>query len=254
MDSGARVKVSLFITCMADQLVPAVGLSTVRLLQQQGCEVAFPALQTCCGQPAWNSGHAHEARRVGSTLLDAFADAQYVVAPSGSCAGMVRQHFEAMFADAPRQAAAARELAAKIHDFSQFMVNVLGVRSLPGSFPHRVTFHPSCHGMRLLGMREEPVTLLRAIPDLQLVPLPLAEDCCGFGGTFSIKLASLATKIVDEKIDHVVSTGAHYLVGTDLGCILNIAGRMQRRGLDIEALHLAELLDRAVQAGEGAHA
>jgi L-lactate dehydrogenase complex protein LldE len=162
---------------------------------------------------------------------------------------MIRHHFPELFADT-ELAAGAKALAARVYEFSQFMVNVLGVRQLPASFPHRVTYHPSCHGMRLLGARHEPLSLLRAIPDLELVPLPDAETCCGFGGTFCIKLPELSSAIADEKASNVERTQARYLVSTDLGCLSNIASRMQRRGMQVESLHLAELVERALERGE----
>jgi len=234
--------VSLFVTCLADQLFPEVGLSTLRLLEKLGCTVDFPEAQLCCGQPAFNSGHVPEARRVARGLLGAFADSEYVVTPSGSCASMLRHYYAELFASEPELAEAARALAAKTYELSQFIVGVLGARDVGATFPHRVTYHASCHGSRLLGVKEEPLELLRHVRGLELVPLPRCEDCCGFGGVFSIKLAALSSAMVDEKIEHVLETGANVLVGTDMGCLMNIRGRLERRGQPVRVLHLAELL------------
>lgn len=242
------MKVALFATCVVDQLYPAVAHSVSQVLKRFGCEVTLPSAQVCCGQPALNSGYFADAQRVAAGLLHAFDDADYVVSPSGSCAAMVRHHYAQLFKDDPAQLAAAERLSGKLHEFSQFMVNVLRVERLDGSFPHAVTFHPSCHGARLLGVRQEPLSLLRAVPDLSLRPLPQADDCCGFGGTFAVKLPEISLAIADEKLRHVSETGARYLVGTDMGCLMHLSGRMQRRGIDVEALHLAQLVERALGA------
>jgi len=247
------VRVSLFSTCLGDHLYPEVAMSVVRVLRRQGCDVDHPAGQTCCGQPAWNSGYPAEARKVATQLVRAFADSEHVVSPSGSCCGMIRHCYEALFEDDPGLRREAESLASRVYEFSQFMIQVLGVGRLTETFPHRVTYHPSCHGARLLGIKDEPLALLAAIGDLELVPLPRAEDCCGFGGTFAVKLAPISIAIVDEKIAHVRETDAHYLVGTDLGCLMNIAGRMQVLGVRVEAVHIAELVDRAL-ANDAGHA
>lgn len=242
------MKVALFATCVVDQMYPEVAHSAARVLRHLGCEVSFPASQVCCGQPAYNSGYVPEARQVAESLLAAFEDADYVVSPSGSCAAMVRHHYGALFADDATRREAAARLSGKLYEFSQFLVNVLGVEQLDGSFPHAVTFHPSCHGARLLGVRQEPLALLRAVPGLTLRPLPCADDCCGFGGTFAVKLPELSAAIADEKLRHVSETGAPYLVGTDVGCLMHLSGRMQRRGVKVEALHIAQLVERALGA------
>ena len=246
------MKVTLFASCVADQLYPEVVHSVRRVLRHYGCQVSFPPAQVCCGQPALNSGYFAEATRVAGLLLDALADSDYVVAPSGSCAAMIHHHYASLFESDPRRREAAARLSSTVYEFSQFMVRVLGVERVQGSFPHAVTFHPSCHAARLLGVREEPLSLLRAVPGVELRPLPHAEDCCGFGGTFALKLPEISAAIADEKLRHVSSTGARYLVGTDLGCLMHLAGRMQRCGIGVEALHIAQLLDRALStSGEG---
>jgi len=244
------MRVALFVTCLVDQLHPEVGVSMVRLLRRLGCTVEFPRDQTCCGQPPFNSGFRGESRRIARTWLDAFADADCIVTPSGSCGGMVRHGYPELFADQPDLAAQARRLAARTHELSQFLVHVLRVTDLGARFPHRVTYHPSCHGTRLLGVQDEPLRLLRAVAGLELVPLPRAEDCCGFGGLFSVKLPDLSGAMVGEKVDHIAATNAEYLVGTDMGCLMNITGHLRQRGVPVQALHLAELLEQA-GAGSG---
>ncbi len=243
------MKVSFFSTCLGDQLYPEVAMSAVRVLERLGCEVDLPAAQVCCGQPALNSGYQDEARTVARRLIETFADAEHVVAPSGSCSGMIRHYFPQLFKHDAGLLREAESFASRVFELSQFLVRVLGIHQLDGSFPHKVTYHPSCHGARLLGIREEPLILLRAIRDLELVPLPKADDCCGFGGTFAIKLASISAAIVDEKVAHISETNAHYVVGTDLGCLMNITGRMQVKGLPVQGVHMAELLDRAMSKG-----
>jgi L-lactate dehydrogenase complex protein LldE len=243
------VKVALFATCLVDQMSPAVAESAARVLRRHGCEVSFPPGQVCCGQPAFNSGYFEDARRVAASLLTALEGVDYVVTPSGSCAAMIHHNYARLFEGDESRLAAAQRLAERSYEFSQFMINVLEVERLDGSFPHAVTFHPSCHGARLLGARQEPLALLRAVPDLELRPLEQADDCCGFGGTFSIKLPAISAAIADEKLRHVTDTGARYVVGTDLGCLMHLSGRMRRRGVAVEALHIAQLIDRAQTSG-----
>lgn len=236
------MKVSLFVTCLVDQFFPNVGASTVRLLRRFGCTVDFPADQTCCGQPAFNSGYVKAARDAAINHLRAFADSEYIVAPSGSCAGMVHHYYDELFADDPERRSAAAVLTARTYEFSQFMVNVLGMEDVGARFPHRVTYHPGCHGMRLLGATDEPLRLLRSVRGIELLELAKADDCCGFGGTFAVKLPELSGAMAGEKCDHIVESGAEYVVCGDVGCLMNIGGVLKRRGLDIKTIHLAELL------------
>lgn len=244
------LKVALFITCLVDNFFPDVGEAMARILAAHGVHMEFPEGQTCCGQPAFNSGYADEAREVAKNLLDAFADADYVVSPSGSCVGMIHHCYAELFADDPALAWRAHELAKKTYEFSQFLVNVLGVEDLGAQFPYRVTYHPSCHGSRLLGVRDEPLRLLRRVRDLQLVDLPGASDCCGFGGTFAVKMHEVSTAMVDEKVEHVLETGAEVLVGTDMGCLMNIGGRLRHQGKPVRVLHLAQLLYEGMRIGK----
>jgi len=236
------MRVALFITCVADQLFPAVGVATVRLLRRLGCEVSFPQAQACCGQPAFNSGYTADARAAASALLDAFADADFVVSPSGSCVGMVHHNYPELFADDAPRLRDAQRFIGKSYELSQFIVNVLGVTDVGAEFRGKVTYHASCHAARLLGAREEPLALLRAVRGLELVPLARCEDCCGFGGAFSVKLADISSAMADEKAEHIESTGAGHVISTDLGCLMNIQGRLDRRGSSVRSLHLAEVL------------
>ena len=239
------MKVSLFVTCLVDQFFPDAGSSTVRLLRRYGCDVSFPAGQTCCGQPAFNSGYVAAAHEAARNHYKNFADAEYIVSPSGSCTGMVHHYYNELFADEPEMLQKVSAMVDRTYEFSQFMVNVLGIEDVGGTFPHRVTYHPACHGMRLLGIKEEPMRLLRAIRGIDLVELPKGEDCCGFGGTFSVKLSDISGAMVTEKSEHVEETRAEYLVSTDMGCLMNINGNLRRRGSKVKILHLAELLYQA---------
>jgi L-lactate dehydrogenase complex protein LldE len=242
-----EVRVSLFITCLVDQFFPHVGESMVRLLHRYGVEVDFPKEQTCCGQPAFNSGYTDEARTVALTMLDAFEDSQYVVSPSGSCTGMIHHYYPFLFHDDPINLKRARKLIEKSYDFSQFLVHVLGIEDVGATFPYKVTYHPSCHGNRLLGVTDEPYRLLQRVKGMELIPLSHAEDCCGFGGTFSVKMSDISGAMVQEKGAHIQETGAEVLVGTDMGCLMNIGGHLRKQGYPIQVLHLAELLYEGVK-------
>jgi L-lactate dehydrogenase complex protein LldE len=221
------------------------------LLARYGIELDFPEAQTCCGQPAFNSGYWSEARRAAKTLLAAFEDSDFVISPSGSCTGMIHHYYETLFADDPELLEKAGQLRRKSFEFSQFLVNLLGITDVGAIFPHKVTYHPSCHGKRILGIAEEPMILLNNVRDLQLVPLPFAEDCCGFGGTFSVKMADISGAMVSEKADHILETEAEVLVGLDMGCLMNISGHLRYRGKPVRVMHLAELLDEGVKLAHG---
>ena len=240
------MNVSLFITCLSDALYPRVGESMVRLLARYGVSVDFPKVQTCCGQPAFNSGYWNEARTAAKTLLDAFDYSDFVIAPSGSCTGMIHHYYPKLFEDDPIMLKKANRLIEKTYEFSQFMVQVLGVEDVGAVFPHKVTYHPSCHGSRLLGIKQEPELLMQHVRGMERIPLPYAEDCCGFGGTFAVKMCDISGAMVSEKTDHILETEAEVLVGLDLGCLLNIAGNLHFRGKPVRVMHLAELLYEGV--------
>ncbi|MGY3387298.1 L-lactate dehydrogenase complex protein LldE [Paenibacillus polymyxa] len=241
-----RLKVSLFITCLSDAIYPKVGEAMARLLARYGVELEFPKVQTCCGQPSYNSGYWDETRAAAKTILKAFNNSDFVVAPSGSCTYMIH-HYPELFKDEPEWLESARRLEQKTYEFTQFMVQVLGVTDVGASFPHTVTYHPSCHGTRLLGVKEEPMKLLGSVKGLQLVPLPFAEDCCGFGGTFAVKMPDISGAMVTEKVDHIRETEAEVLVGLDMACLMNIAGNLRYRKEPVRVMHLAELLYEGVK-------
>ncbi|KAF6558920.1 (Fe-S)-binding protein [Paenibacillus sp. EKM202P] len=240
------MKVSLFITCLSDAIYPKVGEAMARLLARYGVELEFPKVQTCCGQPSYNSGYWDETRAAAKTILKAFNDSDFVVAPSGSCTFMIH-HYPELFKGEPEWLDSARRLEQKTYEFTQFMVQVLGVTDVGASFPHTVTYHPSCHGTRLLGVKEEPMKLLGSVKGLQLVPLPFAEDCCGFGGTFAVKMPDISGAMVTEKVDHIRETEAEVLVGLDMACLMNIAGNLRYREDPVRVMHLAELLYEGVK-------
>ncbi|GED67231.1 Fe-S oxidoreductase [Brevibacillus reuszeri] len=244
------MKVSLFITCLSDALYPRVGEAMVRLLARYGVSVHFPEGQTCCGQPAFNSGYWDEARKSAKTLIEAFDESDFVISPSGSCTGMIHHYYPKLFEDDPVLGKKVEQLRDKTYEFTQFLVNVLGVTDVGAVFPHKVTYHPSCHGSRLLGVKQEPLQLMQQVKGLDLIPLPFAEDCCGFGGTFAVKMCDISGAMVTEKTDHVLETDAEVLVGLDLGCLLNISGNLHFRGKPVKVMHLAELLYEGVMTGE----
>jgi L-lactate dehydrogenase complex protein LldE len=237
------VKASLFATCIIDQLYPDVGVSVVRVLRRQGVSVDFPPGQTCCGQPLYNSGFTREARRLARRVLDSFAASQYVVVPSGSCAAMLRVFYLELLAEEPALFLQAEELAAKTYEFSEFLVAVLEVEDIPSTYRAKATYHPSCHLLRELGVREAPARLLAGVGGLDLTPLPQAETCCGFGGTFSVKYPHISEGMVADKISNVTSTGADTLVSCDMSCLMNIGGGLARQGSGIQVKHLAQILE-----------
>jgi len=242
------MRVSLFVTCMVDALYPNVGVSSVKLLRRLGVEVDFPEDQVCCGQPAFNSGYHDAARDAAAQLVRAFRDAEYVVGPSGSCVSMIRHYYPALFEGHPLEAE-ANAFAAKTYELSQFIVDVLGIDDVGARFPGRATYHTSCHMTRGLGVLEAPLRLLKNVRGLELVDLPRREDCCGFGGTFAVKMARLSAAMADEKLDHVAEVQAEYLVGADTACLMHLGGRLERRGGRVRVLHLAELLEEGTRPG-----
>lgn len=236
------MQVALFITCLLDAFYPRVGQSSVRVLERLGVRVEFPTAQTCCGQPAYNSGFEDEARIAASTLLDAFRDSERVVSPSGSCVAMVRNYIPGLFADTAR-AEEARALANKTFELCEFLVDELGVVDVGAKLQSRATYHPSCHGSRGLGVREQPLTLLRHVDGLELVDLPYAEDCCGFGGTFAVKFGELSEDMGRTKARHAAETGADILTGIDMSCLMHIGGVLRRGEAPMKVMHVAEILD-----------
>lgn len=243
------MKVSLFITCLSDIFYPEAGKHTVELLEKLGCTVDFPKTQTCCGQPAYNSGFHQEAKAAAKQWIKSFEDADYVVTPSGSCASMVHE-YRKLFQDDKEWLKKAEALIDKTYELTQFLVHVLKVEDVNAEFPAKATYHTSCHMTRLLNAKEEPFKLLKKVKGLELKPLPHAYDCCGFGGTFSVKMTPISEEMVEKKVKHIVETGAEVLIGADCGCLMNIGGRISRKGLPIRVKHIAEILN----SGGKAHA
>ncbi|HEY1329924.1 MAG TPA: (Fe-S)-binding protein [Actinomycetota bacterium] len=237
-------RVSLFVTCLVDLLYPEVGEATVALLRDLGVEVDFPESQTCCGQPAFNSGFDADARRVARTLLGAFDDAEAVVAPSGSCAGMVRSFYPHLF-HGTKDEARANALAGKIYELTEFVVDVLGASSVEGRWDGRVTYHDACHGLREIGLTGQGRQLLSRVEGLELVEMARPDACCGFGGTFSLRLPDVATAMADDKVAQAEATEADAMVAGDAGCLMHLAGRMSRRGAGMRPVHVATLLAEA---------
>jgi L-lactate dehydrogenase complex protein LldE len=235
--------VTLFTTCIVDVYYPQVGIATVELLEKLGCKVDVPSEQTCCGQPSYNSGYFKDSKKSMKNMINAFEKAEYVVSPSGSCAYMFKE-YPHIFDDEPEWKVKAEKLSAKTYELTQFLVNVLGVENIGAKLEGKGTYHTSCHMTRLLGVKEEPFKLLGNVEGLEMIPLPAADRCCGFGGTFAVKMADISEEVVDEKAQSVIETGAEYLIGADAGCLLNISGRLQRLGReDIKVLHIAEVLN-----------
>ncbi|UOQ44104.1 (Fe-S)-binding protein [Halobacillus salinarum] len=236
------MKVSIFITCVCDIISSDVGKNTVELLERFGCEVDFPELQTCCGQPAYNSGYEKKSKEAMIQMMKAFKDSEYVVAPSGSCVAMLHE-YPHVFASEPEWKEAAEDLASKSYELTQFFVDVLEVVDVGSKFQGSATLHPSCHMTRLLGVRQAPQLMLEQVKGLELIELPLKEDCCGFGGTFAVKNAAISEEMVKEKACHVVETKADYLIGGDMGCLMNIGGRLSRDEQPVKVVHISEILN-----------
>jgi L-lactate dehydrogenase complex protein LldE len=234
-------RVGLFVTCLVDLLRPTVGFAAVKLLEDAGCRVEVPS-QTCCGQPAFNSGDRDNARAIARQVIEAFENFDYVVAPSGSCAGQMRLHYPDLFAEDPQWKPRADAFAAKVHELVSFLVDVLGLREVEARFHGSVTYHDSCSGLRELRIRSAPRTLLNTVAGLTISELHDSDVCCGFGGTFCVKYPDISNAIVDRKAANIEATGAGTLLAGDLGCLLNMAGKLKRRGSKVESRHVAEVL------------
>jgi L-lactate dehydrogenase complex protein LldE len=236
-----RPRVGLFVTCLVDIIRPTVGFAAVKLLEDAGCTVVVPA-QTCCGQPAYNSGDRATAKALARQAIDAFEDCDYVVAPSGSCGGMLARHYPDLFAGEPDLAAKAERFAEKAHELVSFLVDVLGVETVAARFDGKVAYHDSCAGLRELGVKSQPRRLLSSVEGLSLVDLDEAETCCGFGGLFAAKYGELSNAIVSRKVEDIGRAGADVVLAGDLGCLMNMAGKLQREGSPVKARHVAEVL------------
>src|SRR5947209_9092461 len=234
-------RVALLVTCLVDLFRPSVGFAAIKLLEEAGCTVEVPA-QTCCGQPAYNSGDKADAKAIARHVIAAFAGYDYVVAPSGSCAGMVKVHYPEMFADEPAALAQAQELASRTYELVAFLVDVRGMDQVTALWPRRATYHDACSGLRELGVKQQPRALLASVDGLQLTELADTEVCCVFGGTFCVKYPEISDKMVTDKAAEIAATGADAVLAGDLGCLLNIAGKLTRLGIPVEARHIAEVL------------
>ena len=248
--SKARPEVGLFVTCLVDLFRPGVGFAAVALLERAGCAVTVPRNQTCCGQPAYNGGDRANATAIAKQVVEAFEKFDYVVAPSGSCAGMIAKHYPQLFAGDPAMAARAGDLAGRTHELISFLVDIRGMDALDVKFDATATYHDACSGLRELGVKAQPRALLERIEGLRLVELPGAEICCGFGGAFCVKYPDISNKMVANKTRDIAATGAELVLAGDLGCLMNIAGKLAREGSPVRVRHIAEVL--AGMAGQPA--
>jgi L-lactate dehydrogenase complex protein LldE len=237
------MKVALFVTCLVDLMRPSIGFAAIRLLESAGCEVLVPEGQTCCGQPAFNSGDRPAAAALAKKVIAEFEGFDYVVAPSGSCADQIRNEYPGLFADAPDWHCRAEALAARTWELTSFLAEVLKIESVPGEFVGSITYHDSCTGLRSLGIKSQPRQLLAKVPGLALREMPESEACCGFGGTFSVKFGNISAAIAEKKCTNALKAEADAIVGGDLGCLLNIEGKLRRMGDErTRVLHVAEVL------------
>ncbi len=242
-------RVSLYVTCLVDQLYPEVGVSCVRLLRRLGVEVDFARDQTCCGQAVFNSGFSNDARHLAARVLKSFGpmlegdDDTCIVVPSGSCASMMRVFYPSLFEDDPDLLQQAEALGNRVYELSEFLVNVLGVTDVGAKYPGKVAYHPSCHLLRELEVEEQPVQLLKQVAGAELVEVEQARTCCGFGGTFSVKYPHISESMLDEKLENLKASGADTLVGCDVSCLMHMAGALKRQGSSIAPLHLAQVLE-----------
>ena len=237
------MRVGLFVTCLVDVMRPEIGMATVKLLESAGCKVEVPMSQTCCGQPGFNSGDTGAARALALKMLAEFEGFDYIVAPSGSCGGMIRCHYPELFHDDPDIRNRIEALASRTFELTSFLHDVLKIERLPGDFEGEVTYHDSCSGLRELGVQQQPRALMALNPKIRVTEMKDARACCGFGGTFAVKYGNISTAIVDEKIENIRSTGTKCVVLGDLGCMLNIEGRLRREGdTETRVLHVAQVL------------
>ena len=237
------MRVALFVTCLVDMMRPRIGFATIRLLEAAGCEVVVPETQTCCGQPAFNSGDRASAAKLAKKVIAEFETYEYVVAPSGSCADQIRNEYPGLLADEPDWHRRALSFCPRVFELTDFLTKVAKPAKLPGDFRGSITYHDSCAGLRSLGIKEQPRALLAQLPGVELREMPAAEECCGFGGTFSVKFGEISAAIAERKCTNAVTTSADAIVGGDLGCLLNLEGKLRRMGDErTRVLHVAEVL------------
>jgi len=237
------MRVGFFVTCLVDLMRPSIGFAALKLLEAGGADVYVPGAQTCCGQPAYNSGDRADAIALARKVVAEFEGCDYLVAPSGSCSGMIKTHYGELLADDPAMAARVGKLIAKTYELTDFLVNVLKIQSVPGTFAGKVTYHDSCAGLREMGIKAQPRALLARMPGIQLAEMAECEMCCGFGGTFSVKFGEISSRLADNKCQAIANARVDAVVLGDLGCMLNIEGRLRRRGdTTTKVLHIAEML------------
>ena len=234
--------VGLLVTCLVDLFRPKIGFAAVKLLEDAGCQVTVPLQQTCCGQPAYNNGDRSDTKKIAKQVIATFERFDYVVVPSGSCGGMLAKHYPALFADDAAMRKRAHALAQRTYELVSFLVDVLGVDHVTAEYNHTVTYHDSCAGLRELKIKLQPRRLLKSVKGLTLTELPESEVCCGFGGTFCVKYPEISNKIVANKTNNIKSTQADTLLAGDLGCLMNMAGKLQREGCQVKVCHVAEVL------------
>ena len=237
-----RPSVGLFVTCLVDLFRPSIGFAAVELLEQAGCRVEVPRAQTCCGQPAYNSGDRADTKAIAEQVIAAFEPYDYVVAPSGSCGAMIKDHYPALFADDPVLGPRAQALGDKTHELISFLTDVRGLEAVAVTWPGGATYHDSCSGLRELGVKAQPRRLLASVAGLELKEMADSEVCCGFGGTFCVKYPEISNSMVEQKADTIEASGADLLLAGDLGCLLNMAGKLKRRGSSVQVRHVAEVL------------
>ncbi|MGI9462567.1 MAG: (Fe-S)-binding protein [Aestuariivirgaceae bacterium] len=237
-----RPHVGLFVTCLVDLMRPSVGFAAVKLLERAGCTVDAPSAQTCCGQPAYNTGDRNTTTDIALNVIEAFEPFDYVVAPSGSCAGMLRKHYPGLFDDGSPERQRAEALAAKTHELVSFLTDVMKLKAVDAEFGHNVTYHDSCSGYRELGIKAQPRRLLGTVKGLKLTEMKDAEICCGFGGTFCVKYPDISDDMVTKKMTSIEASGADVILAGDLGCLMNMAGKLKRQGSAIQVRHVAEVL------------
>ena len=247
-------RVALFVTCLGDAFYPQVGEATVRLLHRLGMAVDFPLGQTCCAQPAFNAGFHDQARQVAQRNLLLFADHEYVVLPSGSCTAMIRLFYADLFAEDPDLRRQAESLASRTYELSEFLFSVVGIDDVGAAFPGKVAYHASCHLQRELGVTDAPRRLISRVAGIEACDAEMSEQCCGFGGTFAVKYPEISSAMLEKKIASLKRAGADTLVSCDAGCLMHIAGRLRRQGMDVRVLHLAELLNAGHGVEESQHA
>lgn len=246
--AAKRPQVGLFVTCLVDLFRPSVGFSAVKLLEEAGCDVEVPPVQTCCGQPAFNSGDKADTIDIAKNVIKAFERFDYVVVPSGSCGGMIKLHYKDLFEAGSEWHARAESLSKKTFELVSFLADVLGVTSTGASFKGTVTYHDSCSGLRELGISDQPRRLLKSVDGLEITEMKDSDVCCGFGGLFCVKYPDISNSIVSEKTKNIARSGASTLLAGDMGCLMNMAGKLQREGSAIEVRHVAEVLAGMTEA------